>query len=116
MWSHLQYEQLKKEAGIEEPVRKRQHSARTAKALAAKKTKQLNKFNAAKYIIQQIADPYPNPIQEEFLNLVKKEHERAMKMGFTQQDMNTVFGRVVSKIVRAIQNTEVNSKSMQLNL
>jgi hypothetical protein len=36
-----EYEQLKKEAGIEEPVRKRQHASRTVKALAAKKANQL---------------------------------------------------------------------------
>jgi len=105
-----EYEQLKKEAGIEEPVRKGQHSARTTKALAAKKAKQLDKFNAAKYIIQQIADPNPNPIQEEFLNLVKKEHERALKMGFSNQDISKVYDRVIMKLARAIQNTESELK------
>jgi chemotaxis regulatin CheY-phosphate phosphatase CheZ len=42
--------------------------------------------------------------------LIGKEYEKARKMGFTQQDMNTVFGRVVSKIVRAIQNIESELK------
>lgn len=101
---------MKKEAGIEEPVRKGQHSARTTKALAAKKAKQLDKFNAAKYIIQQIADPNPNLIQEEFLNLVKKEHERALKMGFSNQDISKVYDRVIMKLARAIQNTESELK------
>jgi hypothetical protein len=105
-----EYEQLKKEAVIEEPVRKGQHSARIAKALAAKKAKQLDKFNAAKYIIQQIADPNPNPIQKEFLNLVKKEHERALKMGFSNQDKSKVYDRVIMKLARAIQNTESELK------
>jgi hypothetical protein len=105
-----EYEQLKKEAGIEEPVRKGQHSARTTKALAAKKAKQLDKFNTAKYIIQQTADPHPNPIQEEFLNLVKKEHERALKMVFSNQDISKIYDRIIIKLARTIQNTESELK------
>jgi hypothetical protein len=105
-----EYEQLKKEAGIEEPVRKEHTNPRIAKALAAKKAKQLDKFNATKQVIEQIIDPNPNPIKEEFIHLISKEYEKARKMGFTQEDMNTVFGRVVSKIVRAIQNTESELK------
>jgi hypothetical protein len=105
-----EYEQLKKKAGIEEPVRKRQHAPRIAKALAAKKAKQLEKFHTSKQVIEQIIDLNPNPIKEEFMHLIGKEYEKARKMGFTQEDMNTVFARVVSKIFRAIQNTESELK------
>jgi hypothetical protein len=100
-----EYEKMKKDAGIVE-VKKDSINPRVINALSTKKSKQLDKFKAAKYILEQIASDEPNPIREEFARLLEKEYEKVGKMGFTQDDTDKIFTRVFSKLTRAIESAE----------
>jgi hypothetical protein len=104
-----EYDKMKKDAGFVK-VKKDHINPRIINALAAKKSKQLDKFKSAKYLLEQITSDEPNPIQEEFLNMIEKEREKALKMGFTEDNINSVFERTVLKLLRAIENAESDLK------
>jgi hypothetical protein len=105
-----EYDQMKKDAGFVELARKDYINPRVINALSTKKSKQLDKFDAAKYVLDQISSPNPNPIQQEFMTMIQKEYEKAMKMGFTQDDIDAAYGRIFSKLVRAIESAENDLK------
>jgi hypothetical protein len=107
-----EYEQMKKDAGFVE-VKKEDVNPRIANALTLKKTRQLDKFKAAKYVLDQISNPKPNPIRDEFEKLTKREYEKALKMGFTEDDIHAAYGRIFSKLVRAIESAESDLKKYE---
>jgi hypothetical protein len=108
-----EYEQMKKDAGFVELVREDHINPRVINALSTKKSKQLGKFNAAKYIIDQISSPNPIPIRDEFERMINKEYEKAWKMGFTRRDRETVLGRVFSKLLEQLKILKAISSGIE---
>jgi uncharacterized protein (UPF0147 family) len=108
------YNKIKEDAGIPKPPKKDiTDDPIILKALKIRKTKEIKKLESAKNILEQISSDEPNPIQEEFLKLIGDEYERAMKMGFTKDDVNNIYTRSFERLVRAIEKAKNDLKKYE---
>jgi hypothetical protein len=97
-----EYNQLKIDSGIPIVTKEKHYT----KPLGVKKEKQIEKFKAVKDILEQIRSNEPSPIKDEFKKLVKKEYEKALKMGFSDEDIKELLERIFSRLIRAIESAE----------
>jgi hypothetical protein len=107
------YDNMKEDAGFVQLARKDTINPKVIKALSKKKSKQLDKFKAARDILEQIGSPNPNPIQEEFMKIIEKEYDKIAKMGFAKEDIEDVLTRALSKLFRATESAEKRSQKVR---
>jgi hypothetical protein len=96
------YNQLKIDSGIPIVTKEKHYT----KPLSVKKEKQIAKYKAVKDILEQIRSNEPSPIKDEFKKLVKKEYEKALKMGFSDEDIKELLERIFSRLIRTIESAE----------
>jgi hypothetical protein len=97
-----EYNQLKIDSGIPIVTKEKHYT----KPLSVKKEKQIAKYKAVKDILEQTRSNEPSPIKDEFKKLVKKEYEKALKMGFSDEDIRELLERIFSRLIRAIESAE----------